>query len=302
MFTEAFQEVLTLLRAGTGDIARLAQWDQSNVSRFRSGRRVSAPGGEAAARLAQAICAFAEESGQTERLSAWCGCPEQADAGERQEAVSRRLFAGEEPRSGKKRQEHTPYASIGDRLDRFMKALDLSNVRLGRMINLDASYISRFRSGQRSPRSNPKIMSDLCRALCGHCISSHAQEAAARLTGISPLLLTEEEEGTLQIQRWLFDETGSGDTPTVERLLSNVDSFSMDRPDDAPLVSSEELQRLREDRRVVYDGHKGLQEASLRFLAQILAKGRGAVMMLYSDQSIEWLVEPEEFGKNGIIS
>ena len=46
-----------------------------------------------------------------------------------------------------------------DRLNMIMDMAEMTNVRLSRMLNVDASLISRYRSGSISPMSKPDRIS-----------------------------------------------------------------------------------------------------------------------------------------------
>ena len=58
-----------------------------------------------------------------------------------------------------------PYRTFGQRLDSVMKLTHTSNIRLGKLLSIDPSYISRFRNGFRSPKSNLRIMDDMAQTL-----------------------------------------------------------------------------------------------------------------------------------------
>lgn len=55
--------------------------------------------------------------------------------------------------------------SFGDRLDRAMTLLNLSNSQLSFLINIDVSLISRYRSGIYSPHANVRLSENLSDAL-----------------------------------------------------------------------------------------------------------------------------------------
>ena len=58
-------------------------------------------------------------------------------------------------------------------------------VNTGRQVNLDASYISRFRSGQRTPRSNPRVVDSICAVLLTRIRAQNMIPELSETTGIS---------------------------------------------------------------------------------------------------------------------
>ena len=157
-FAENLNRIMTELHITGSQIAKFAGFDRTNVSRLRSGARLPSAGGATAARLVQGIYLCADSRNDLPALCALTGSRPDDSAEQIQDALSAWLF-GEAPGPSARpvsRKRKPAGNSFGERLDRSMTLAELSNIRLSRLINVDASLISRYRSGVRTPRPTPK--------------------------------------------------------------------------------------------------------------------------------------------------
>ena len=130
-------------------------------SRLLSGARKPKVNGAAAWRLVSGIYLAADEKGRTNKLCEIIRCESDCSANEIKTHLIKWLYDGEEADAAKPLSpvNKTPYRAFGEKLGAAMELTGLSNIRMGRLLNIDPSYISRFRSGLRSPKANPKMMS-----------------------------------------------------------------------------------------------------------------------------------------------
>jgi len=293
MFTERTNRVLALLGASSADIARAAGCDTSNISRMCSGARVPKNGGPAAARLVSGIYLFADDKNRVPTLRELLFCGEEVSAEDLKARLMAWLFEGMEPPAraaeGKTR-ARTPFRSFGEKLDAAMHLAELSNVRLSKLVSLDASYVSRFRTGVRSPRSNPKTVDTICTVLLDRLRMLDRLEALGRLSGVPADALTG-EEGFLRFRDWLCDFDTEDRGAVVEKLLENIDAFS---PEGMAFPDPGAMPAGPVDRREVYFGTGGLRAAVLRFLTEVAGAGPRE-LLLYSDQSMDWMVGDADF-------
>ena len=296
MFAERLNKTFDAVGASPSDIARSVGCDRSNISRMCNGFRVPKKGAASSRRLVGGIYSYAAGNGGLPALCDLIGCEPDA-----QEAYLRRrladwLYEGVDTLSAKpqKAKKLTPYAQMGGRLNAVMKLAELSNVRFGRLLNLDASYISRFRNGQRSPESNPQMVDDICAVLLKRLTEQNKLAEFAALAEAPEGKPEDEEEAFFLLREWLFDTGRDLNIPAVEKLLENLESFVPRMS--TPLLPAEELAErsvLHTGERIYY-GVDGLRSAVLRFLSGAMRE-RMKELCLYSDQNLDWMNGDAEF-------
>ena len=95
------------------------------------------------------------------------GCSACFSAEQIKSEIMRWLYDGEEPIKAHKEAPtalHT-HNKFGQRFSAILDLAKFSNVRFGKLLNIDPSYISRFRNGLRTPVSNFKLAEEMCRVL-----------------------------------------------------------------------------------------------------------------------------------------
>ena len=292
MFSEKLNKILTLLNVTSGDFARFAGCDKSYISRMTSGARVPKNGGAGAWRIVDGIYASADEKGKTAGICKLISCKEQNSADAIKTQIMAWLYDGENaaPKKPKPPKDKVPYRVFGEKLNAVMELAEISNIRLGNLVNIDTSYISRFRSGLRSPKSNPCTMDAICTALLRRLGDQNKIQQLAALMKVAPDALTDEDETFSLFHDWLYDTEKTDSSSVIEKLLENIDTFSIDAK--TPLPSFEEVAATVKCEDTVYFGSTGLQNAVIRFLGGVISDG-GKELYLYSDQNMNWLTDPE---------
>ena len=292
MFSERLNRILTLLDVTSGDFARFTGFDKSYISRMTSGARVPKKGGAGAWRIVDGIYASADEKGKTAGICELISCKDQNSADAIKAQIMAWLYDGEEvtDKKSKAPKDKVPYRVFGEKLNAVMELAEISNIRLGNLVNIDTSYISRFRNGLRSPKSNPRTMDAICTALLRRLGEQNKIQQLAALMKVAPGALTDEEEAFSLFHDWLYDTEKTDSSSVIEKLLENIDTFSIDAK--PPLPSFEEAAATVKCEDTVYFGSTGLQNAVIRFLGGVISDG-GKELYLYSDQNMNWLTDPE---------
>lgn len=290
MFSEKLNQLMAALKTNNSELARYAGFDRTNISRMRSGARVPKPGGVSAQKLMRGLWALAEAREARKALAALTG--HQSGGAVTQAALCDWLFAGEEappsPRTARPRRGRGTIFS--EKLDAAMALAGWSNAQLSRRLNVDASLISRFRSGERSPKANPELAGRLSHLLYERVAVLGRQGALARLMGADERLADE-----AAFSRWLCDfEPFEADWAAAAGQLLAAFDGDLSRageepaPPDVPVPPAEGAQPA------VYIGTAGIRAAVLRFLTAALSC-KAKMLWLYSDQPMDWLVADSAF-------
>lgn len=300
MFTERFNRLLTeVCHTTTVEFAQLGGYDRSYITHLRNGNRIPTPGYQAAERLADAICACAEKKGSTQSLRGCVGAPDDADGETLSAAVNAWLMEGHAPAPRKPRRGKTARKTGGRQKRSFaaklvsaMELTDISNQRLARELNVDASVISKYRSGLRVPRIDHPLIREISDLLVLRTYSLDRVAGLGRLIGADLEELTDKAETARRLEAWLRDFSAI-DTSLIEDFLDDLDNFSPDTP--LPLLPpAEAAGDAANDTAAEYRGIDGLRRAVLRFLYAAIRDERRE-LLLYSDQNIGWMTMDRDF-------
>ena len=283
MFGERLSEAIKAAGVSQSELSRRIGCDRSNISRMCGGGRVPKRSAAASRRLVDAICAAAAETDGAAALGALVGFGGKTPA-RLKTALMDWLYEGVVPAPSKPRRvkREAPYGTFGGRLNAVMELADLSNVRFGKLLNLDASYISRFRNGMRSPESNPQMMDDMCGVLLKLLTEQDKLGEFASLID-APKIPADDEDAFLMLRHWLFDAGDETGYPTIEQFISSIDSFA------PPEFIESETEEAEPDDRTIYYRTEGLRDAVMRFLKEAQTRGAKRIY-LYSDQNLDWMV------------
>lgn len=253
-------------------------------------------GGKSALRFVSAIYSFADEHGKTKEVLNEIGCPAAFSAEQIKGEILRWLYDGEEP---KKVPKEAPAAlhshdKFGHRFSAVLELAEFSNVRFGKLLNIDPSYISRFRNGLRTPVSNSKLTEEMCRVLYSRLKEQNRLSNLARLMNISPDNLLDDTNWEKELYAWLFLSEDSTVSSFVVGMVDQIGSFSADIiKSPLPFKMAADKTALS-DNQPLYHGMRGLQTAVIRFLGTVIER-KEKDLYLFSDQNIDWITDDKSF-------
>lgn len=289
MLSERIATLYALLQCSNTDIARYASCSSGNISRLKSGCRVPKPQSRTIALFANGVYGYADYENMLPTLCELCG----AEDGTREalipalvawlyetDAVSLPPHAAV-PKS--KRTKELRRRAFGERLDRAMNVLTLTNGRLAALLNTDASLVSRYRSGVYSPHGNER-MSERLTAILISLAKKHEKEAElAALCGAENGWLNAET-----LSAWLYGVPEEDPSAFAQMLLRSLDAFA---PGEGVPAAVPEIPPVEIAER--YWGTPGLRQAVVRFLSD--AAQEGGELLLYSDEPMDWMTGDREY-------
>ncbi|MCR5788719.1 MAG: helix-turn-helix domain-containing protein [Lachnospiraceae bacterium] len=301
-FKDRLKKLMDVLGANGSQIAEYAHFDRTNVSRLINGRRNPSISSPTVQKLVKGICLFAEDKNALDTLCALVGISPDASEEEICAALTFWLFKDLEAdqyaldaakASGNKKKAAKNLSSdyFSERFNAVLALTDFSNIRLSRLISVDASLISRYRSGTRTLRSNPKIAHRLSEALFTRIEKLDKKEELARVMDIPADSLDE-----AYFSGWLcgIDLAASDNISAAESLLEAFGSYSTETGQSLPSFEEAVDNDILNDTTDTYYGYAGLQQAAIRFLGNAVKLGVGE-LLLYSDQSMDWMVTDPSF-------
>ena len=296
MNPEHLNEIMTTVGVRNVQLSNIAGFDAANISRLRSGARNVSRDSSTAHKISESIYKYCVSTHTTDALFKILNISEDSPSQSVTEAILDYVFDDEDISSIKKASDNEKTGKrnnevFGAKLDRIMNLTDMQNIRLSQLIHVDASLISRYRTGMRSPLSNTELTDKLVYALWQRIEKLGLSSELAEIIDIP-----NSEPDESMFREWLIspDFMPSEDISSTEKLLHAFNIYSS-RKMSVPPSFEEIVGREILDQDVhPYTGRAGLQEAVIRFLGSVFYENKKE-LLLYSDQSMEWMVEDPAF-------
>ncbi|AVM70304.1 hypothetical protein C3V36_14250 [Lachnospiraceae bacterium oral taxon 500] len=296
MFTERLNLIMNAIEVKSPDLARVIGCDRSNTDRICKGGRIPQKAGKSALRIVNAIYTLADDHGKMNELVLRLNCEQAESAEQIKTALINWLYEGENNTAIKPKpmKELHPYRSFGQKLNAIMQLAELSNIRLGKLLNVDASYISRFRNGFCSPAANPELMKNICQTLLKRLHEQKKLSQLAALIHVSKAELTNGEQSLALFGNWLFDLEGEDSSPFVVEMIDQFGSVSAGIIKPPLAFEAAAGKEILSDMASIYYGTEGLKRAVIRFLGNVVAH-KEKELFLYSDQNMDWMLSDPVF-------
>ena len=289
MLQEKINHLFNILNVGTNDIAVYAKCNPSTISRLRTGSRVPNSHSSSINKLIDGMVQYATENDKLQFLMHEVNIHNEELI---RTAIKGYLFSTNDYQN----QKHLPFH---EKLNKVMTICEISNAKLSRLVNVDSSYISRFRKGLRSPKSNQDLFNRICTALFDQ---AELTGCFLELINLINSTLNMHLDATKQIQReelyinfhaWMND-FDKADHAVIDHLFGTIDTFSFNYNIAIPPIEMLVSEDIENEDCSFYQGIEGLQRAVLRFLSCAI-KEHAEELMLYSDQSMEWMTTDTVF-------
>ncbi|MBQ8941267.1 MAG: helix-turn-helix transcriptional regulator [Firmicutes bacterium] len=288
MFGEKFDSLLKELDISSKALSEFMDCDKSYVNRIRAGSRNITRNGKAANTMINGVFDCISDSGKYDDMCAVINISAETSREKALERLEQWLFDG----SGETKAGRKVSAVFSDRFKDVLKLANLSNIRLAKLLNIDASLVSRWRTGFSAPTA-AELQDSLCRVLLSRINSQGNKSGLAELLSVEHSILNNDELAYGALKEWLF---GCCDTNSeiVEKFLSAIDDISFEGKISALPFETAADKALLNDRSLYYTGDEGLQKAVIRFLGNAV-RSKAKELWLYSDQSMNWMTSSKEF-------
>lgn len=301
MFREKIKILFDILEVSNQEISRYAGCSPSGISRLKSGARKPGPASPTVDKFINGVIQYAAAHNKSNLLIDIAGVSGEESL---HTGIKKWLYDKNNhypDKHSKNIDKDSCYPSFSEKLNGVMNLCEMSNVKLARAVNVDTSYISRFRKGNRSPKSNPELLDRICTALFEYtALKGHLPELADMMhIPISSFYDSSNNIKTnelyLRFHIWM-DDFSANDQYAIKHLLETIDTFTPNINIDIPPLEHIVPEDILNDKTDIYQGITGLQRAVLRFLG-CAVRDHYDELLLYSDQGMEWMVENEDFRK-----
>lgn len=298
-FSENLKTILAVLGCTNSDLAVYGECSASNISRIRSGARVCKMNSNTMYSIVNGIYGYTEAHRYLEKLYKLMGLKSDLSPDKTKNAIVHWMYSENDnklhksvgnSRTGRK----LPFNFYSEKLNAIMDMLDLSNVKLGKAIHVDPSYISRLRNGTRVPKRNSDITDRISEYLLERIIEQDKLRPLARMINVTMRSFEDADYRKNVFLKWINDKDNIAEESAVEKLLENIDSFKPAIYSTLPNISSIVSKEVLTDLKYEYIGVKGLQTAVIRFLSNSVYE-KADELWLYSDEDMSWIADDKEF-------
>ena len=279
-FHEMLNEYLRRLNVTAQELSEASGLSPAVISRYRSAARTPAPDSEALTRLAKGIASLAEQKG---------------DLALSQESVLKAF------QKALGYEEHG-HARLAANFDLLVNVLHLRSGEMARALSFDPSYLSRIRTGQRTPANPAAFARSVGHYTARRCRSTSERADLARLLGLEPEALADDASCSAALARWLLNGE-AGQTDFTYSFLEKLDEFDLN--DYIRAVRFDQLKVPTVPFQLptfkVHYGLENFRQALLDFLkSTALSRSREPVFMC-SDMPMEELARDMAFSKKWML-
>ena len=277
-FQECINEYLTQLDCTARELSAVSGISAPVISRYRRGTQRPEPDGEQWKKLAAGIATLAQERG-LEEITKTAVETAFRDALTSREAFDKGRFCRN--------------------LNELLEAFSISNMELARYLSYDASYLSRIRSGQRTPRDAAAFALSVGRFVARRCQNGGEREQLAALIGASLPADAGNEEYARGVAQYLCEGTSPENAGNMDRFLQRIDEFDLEEY--IRVIHFDEMKVLTSPIQIpaarFYTGLQELMGAQLDFLKTTVLSRSDSPVTMYSDLPMTEMSKDSQFPK-----
>lgn len=183
-----------------------------------------------------------------------------------------------------------------EKLSFLMSITKTTNSSLAKSICLDPSFISRLKNGKRTPSKNENYIKDMSYYLAKQCKTDSQKNILYKSLELpsSSYKYTLDDIST-HIYNWFLDD--SGENKGVEEFIENISSFKFTQNKHPNFIKGSLISKSDLTNGEVFYGIRGKRQAVISFLTEILNDTDIDTLLLYSDESMDWLIGDVNFTK-----
>lgn len=183
--------------------------------------------------------------------------------------------------------------TFSGKLDATLKLMRLSNIAASKLLNIDPSYVSRLRNGTRIPKAGSDLVAGIAQKLGEIIWRKNLVDSMVSLMN-SPSIPSQEDSFYDTFLEWFTDFHEENETDTIAVVMDAINEYALPNLSDSTALEKDLFSSLHLSKKLEYEGIRGLQEASARFLVEAYQKD-APLLRLYSDQNMSWISGNPEY-------
>ena len=275
-FQECLNEYIVKLRCNGKELSRNSGISETVISRYRKGERAPSADSEYLKKLAEGIIKTAEEKGTRD-----------FESGKVLQTLRESLEIEKQEKNFN-----------NQKLDILLRELDINISRLSAFLHYDPSYLSKLRTGKRTPAHQQEFIDKICSYIADNYKEDTDKKKVAFLIGCEEGQLSDVSGYRKLLGNWLNSEKAQ-DTDYVSGFLHKVDSFDLDEYIRVIHFDSFKVPKVPFQLPVSkhYYGLKELREGELDFLKHTVLSKSMKPLYICSDMPVEDMAADEDFAR-----
>ena len=180
---------------------------------------------------------------------------------------------------------------FAEKLDFLMNLTGTLNSVLGRAAHVDASTVSRLRAEKRALPKQQTFLPLMCDYFSRAIATPYQERSAADVVCPGRAWPEERKQASRLLLQWLAEEK-SPENAAVSGLMESIAGFAFQPPD---TVGENRPPVFNDPGDGFFIGNEGKRKAVLRFLSAVVAAEKPRTLLLYSDETLDWLYEDATF-------
>ena len=182
----------------------------------------------------------------------------------------------------------------GEKLNFIMNISKTSNSSLSKRISLDASHISRLRRGERRLVANAEYLKKMMLYFAKQCVEDYQKNALSEALGETPTLFDNLDKAAEHLCIWVLSDDKT-EAASVAGFLDGLNNTKLAGLNNYVKMNTSDETLKTESNTSLYYGVEGKREAVIRFLSIVLEKDKPGELLLYSDESMDWITQNKAF-------
>lgn len=181
-----------------------------------------------------------------------------------------------------------------EKLNFIMNITKTSNSSLSKRISLDASHISRLRRGERRLVANAEYLKKMMLYFAKQCVEDYQKNALSEALGETPTLFDDLDMAAEHLCIWVLSDDKT-ESASVAGFLDELNNSKLAGLNNYVKMNTSDETLKTESNTSLYYGVEGKREAVIRFLSIVLDKDKPGDLLLYSDESMDWITQNKAF-------
>ncbi|MDD4571145.1 MAG: hypothetical protein PHN47_01470 [Clostridia bacterium] len=185
--------------------------------------------------------------------------------------------------------------NFAEKLRLLMDIQGISASRLSKEIKVDASLVSRWRSGIRIPPQNSNHFTNISNYFAHSANMDYQKIALLEIMNASYDLKNESADLFAELlKNWLNEQDTAENAVGINNFLGKMQMFGKNSISKLPELDTELPTGIPQNIEAFY-GIEGIQKAVLKLLTMTAMQDTPRTLLLFSDQNINWLTKDKAF-------
>jgi len=182
-----------------------------------------------------------------------------------------------------------------EKLDLLMTAFGVSNSKLARQLSVDPSLISRWRTGKRRPPQGSQYLEAVAAYFARHFQAGYQKAALREIIGLPDEQKTSLAQMEAFLLAWLSGQAAPPGERFAETFLERLEACSPMKRPSVPVTPAREDPAGTLHTVEVFYGVEGKRQGVIRFLSAVAAREKPGTLLLYSEESMDWMTGDRSF-------